>query len=305
MYRKLPFLFMMVIMVGLMTTPVGKANAQVETQVSAPDCPPFDPPPSQDQKFSQPLRPECVEARRILLQNTGSRANVKDTLSVANDAGSIARSEVSRLGPPYLLYLPLVTNNFMSGISGRVTYQGNPISGITIELGLCNSDNSSCSLISTTTTQSGGYYQFTSAPSLGSGLHYAVDYWNSTNAAYVNYCGGIDLNSYTAGNAAAGGSFDIANIPQVSPPNGGNVALPYTFQWTPRVGVPSDIYLFEYWNSGFWWASPPLGYVSQYTLNSLASGSSLGATYYWDVAVRSPDGSICWSFDQHRAVTFH
>jgi hypothetical protein len=306
MYRKLTFLFMIVVMVGLMTMPVGKANAQVETQGSAPDCPPSVLMHTQDQKSLQVLSLECVKARRALIQNAGSQTSVKDTLSVANDAGSIVRSEVSRLGPPYLLYLPLVTNNFMSGISGRVTYQGNPIGGIPIELRFWN--GSSYSSMGFAYTQTNGSYQFTSAPSLGSGQSYYIRYWNTTNVTYVNYCGGNDLNSYIAGSTAAGGSFDIANIPQVSPPHGANVALPYAFQWTRRVGVPSDNYFFEIFKPdySYGWASPTLGYVSQYTLNSLPTSSfSFGTTYYWDVGVAGVDGSYCYSFDQSRTVIFH
>jgi len=110
-----------------------------------------------------------------------------------------------------------------------------------------------------------------------------VRYLNSTNATQVSYCWGSSLYSYAAGAAVAGGSFDIANIPQASPPMGANVALPYTFQWTRRIGMPSDNYFYEIWkpDDSYGWSSPNLGYVSQSTLNSLPTPSfSFGTPYY-------------------------
>jgi hypothetical protein len=224
---------------------------------------------------------------------------------MTSDVGSKYKSELNGLAAPYKLYLPLVMKDVRSGINGKVTYQGNPIGGITIELRFWN--GSLYSSMGTTTTQADGVYQFTSAPSLDSGLSYYVRYWNTTNATHVNYCGGKDLISYTAGAAAAGGSFDIANISQVSPSNRADVTLPSTFQWTPRTGVSSDNYFFEIFKPdySYWWASSDLGYVSQYTLNSLPSSSfSTGTEYYWDVVVVGAD-SYCYSFDQNRTVTFH
>jgi hypothetical protein len=311
MYRKITFLLITLVMASLVITPVGKANAQVETQVSAPDCPPSVLINTQDQNFLQSLPPECVKAYRTSTQNAGSQASAQDILPVSGNAGSNYQSELTGLAATYSLYLPLVVKNYRNlsglGISGQVTYQGNPISSIPIELRFYN--GSSNSLIATTTTQADGVYKFTSAPSLGSGQYYFALYRNVTNAtaSYVDTCRSSNLTSYTAGNDVAGGSFDIANIPQVSPPNGANVALPYTFQWTPRAGVPSDNYRIEIskdnWST--WWSGPTLGYVSQYVLNSLPSELSLNTQNKWDVAAFSPDGSWCYSFDQNRTVTFH
>ncbi len=191
----------------------------------------------------------------------------------------------------------------LPGIHGRITYQGVPIVGAPVSLQLYYST------IRTTTTQADGIYQFTDAPTLTSGQMYSARYLNSTNPSFVARCAGRDLLSYTAGASVAGGDFDIANIPQMSPPNAATIALPYTFQWTRRPGVPSDSYILEIWNgdpSYDWWETPPLGYISQYTLNSLPSGLSLGTPYWWDVAVdtRAAGGGFCYSFDQNRTVTF-
>jgi hypothetical protein len=300
MYRKVTFLFITLVMVSLMITPIGKANAQVETQVSAPACPPFDPALSHDKNFLKSLPPECAKVRRTLVQNAGSQAGAQDVLPTAGDAGSKYKSELSGLAGNYKLYLPLVMVS--RGINGRVTNQGNPINSIPIQLWL-NNGGSSWSSMGYAYTQADGFYEFTSAPSLGSGQFYQIEYYNTTSPTYVNVCY-KNLSSYTAGNIAAGGSFDIANIPQVSPANGANVALPYTFQWTPRAGVPTDNYSLEFWNSTNGWSSPTLGYVSQYTLTSLPTNLSRGTIYYWDVAAIGADGSVCWSYDQNRKVIF-
>ncbi len=188
------------------------------------------------------------------------------------------------------------------GIHGRVTYQGSPAGGASIILRLYN--GSSYSVIRTTTTQADGLYQFTDAPTLMDNEWYYVLYSNSANSNFVANCAGRTLTSYTAGTSVAGGDFDIANIPQMSPPNGATIALPYTFQWTKRVGVPSDSYRLRIWNDTDWWDTAPLDYVGQYTLNSLPPDLSFGTLYWWDVIMDGIGGAFCYSFDQNRTVTF-
>jgi len=192
----------------------------------------------------------------------------------------------------------------LPGIHGRVTYQGNPIGGVTIDLRFFN--GSSYSTIRTTTTQANGGYQFVSLPTLASGQQYSPLYSNSASSNYVASCRGALFTSYVADTSVSGGNFDIANIPQVSPPTGATITLPYTFQWTKRSGVPSDSYKLEIWNDNDWWETlSPLGYVSSYTLNTLPSGLSFGTPYQWDIVVNTtPTGGHCYSFDQNRTVTF-
>jgi hypothetical protein len=107
-----------------------------------------------------------------------------------------------------------------------------------------------------------------------------------------------------AGTNVVGGSFDIANLPQLTPPDGASVTLPYTFGWSVQEGLPSDNYFIEIWNDDDWWNSEDLGYVSEYTLQSLPPELKNDTKYAWDVAVNSPDGSYCYSFDQDYDVTF-
>ncbi len=70
------------------------------------------------------------------------------------------------------------------GIHGRVTYQGEPIAGIPLELQLCEVD---CELQATTTTLADGTYQFTNVPSLGYGQEYQIVYINeASNTSALN-----------------------------------------------------------------------------------------------------------------------
>jgi hypothetical protein len=197
----------------------------------------------------------------------------------------------------------------LPGMHGWVTYHGNPISGVTINLMFFN--GSSTSAIRSTTTKADGSYQLVNLPTLIPGQQYYASFSNSASSDFVAACIGAIYSFYYAGTSMWGGDFDIANIPQISPPNGATITLPYTFQWTKRSGVPSDSYKLEIWSDNAWWNSDPLGfgYVSSYTMNTLPSGLSFGTSYHWDVAVQTQPingggGSYCRSFDQNRTLTF-
>jgi hypothetical protein len=200
------------------------------------------------------------------------------------------------------------------GISGRVTYRGNPIGGINVVLQRCTKTGTStwtCSSLFTVATQSNGVYQFTDAPSLDSNQRYYVRYrnrneGNADNPNYLRYWACNNIYSYAAGTNVAGGDFDVDNIPLTSPASGVTVALPYTFQWTRRSVTPSDSYQFELYDAAdadpYWWSSK-LGYVSSYTLGELPPGGFVaGVVYMWGIWVYGPDGfGISY---QHRLVTF-
>jgi len=182
----------------------------------------------------------------------------------------------------------------LPGIHGRVTYQGAPAAGIVIGL---NYDLSSIN----TTTQADGTYYFSN---LTPGKYYQTAYDNDGNVpSYIRHCSGPTLAMYTAGARLAGGDLDIANILLISPPNGARISVPYTFRWTPRPGVPSDSYNLEIFDSGFTnvWDATSLGYVGQYTLNSLPPELSYPVTYAWRVWVGAP-GAACIS--SSRTVRF-
>lgn len=165
----------------------------------------------------------------------------------------------------------------------------------------------------TVATQSNGTYQFANAPSLDSNQRYYVRYTNgrdgnANNPNYLGFWACHNINSYTAGENVAGGNFDIADVPLVSPANGATVALPYTFQWIRRSATPSDDYEFDLYDPAdydpYWWTDPTSGYVSSYTLNGFPSGEGFvtGVPYEWEIWVYGPDGhGISY---QYRSVTF-
>jgi hypothetical protein len=217
---------------------------------------------------------------------------------------------ITILGPayelPHTVYLPIVTaTKPPSGINGRITYQGNPVSGINLDLRFFN--GSSLSTKASAKTQSDGTYQFSGIFSLQANQKYYVFYRN-VNASNPNYLIawlGPDITSYRAGTSVAGGNVDIANIPLVSPIDGATVALPYTLQWTRRTTTLSDSY--GVWMEGIVgyesFDSGPLGYVNDYTLRSLPPAFSVGAQYYWGALLYTPDGGKGYSYE-HRTVTF-
>lgn len=196
-----------------------------------------------------------------------------------------------------------------SAISGQVAYQGLPIAGITLALQFY--DGSSWSTVLTTTTQSDGSYLFEEVPSLVSGQRYYVRYDNgegvgADNPDYLAYWHSFYITS-TVGASEAGGDFDIANVPLVSPADGVTVTLPYTFQWTPRTATLSDSYelnLYDPTDGNPWWRTdPPLGYVSDYTMDGLPTGFITDTQYAWDVWLYGPDGGFGQSYQSY-SVTF-
>jgi hypothetical protein len=156
-------------------------------------------------------------------------------------------------------------------IYGKVTYQGTSVSGLKVQL----HDNLGTK-VSTVTLQTDGGYLFAGVPNLPTGQTYWVGYFNgssggnTTDPNYLLSWKSFDITTSIAGGRVAGGDFDIANVLPVSPTSGATVALPCTFQWTPRLAAPTDSYSFILFdpNSGdLLFSSPALGYVSTYTLS--------------------------------------
>jgi hypothetical protein len=191
-----------------------------------------------------------------------------------------------------MIYRPLL------GIQGRVSENGNPVSGVPLELRFYN--GSSWSTLANTTTASNGAYVFQSVPSLGLGQRYYVRYTNATlpNRLYTWHTRVIT--AYTAGETVSIGDFDIANINLTAPTAGATVSLPQAFHWTPRSASQSDSYEFDLFepNTGdpYFFTDPLLGYASSYTLNRLPPGFGTGTLYVWDVWAYSPDGGYGISY---------
>jgi hypothetical protein len=187
-----------------------------------------------------------------------------------------------------------------------VALNGSPIVGVSLDLRFY--DGSAWSTSATTTTDSAGHFTFQNAPSLGPGQKYYVLYQNTAGTAGRLWVWGTRaLTSYTAGSSEEFGNFDIADIPLVAPPNDTTVALPYTFQWTPRPATPSDTYELDIYDPTdlvpYFYTNPPLGYVGSYTLSKLPAGFKLWVKYLWEIWVYSPDGGYGISYEA-RLVTF-
>jgi hypothetical protein len=213
----------------------------------------------------------------------------------ANSAESTITSTSS-----FTIYLPIVSKP-RPGISGRVTLNGVPAAGVSLYLRFY--DGSSFSTLAITTTAADGSYVFTNAPSLGPGQRYYVRYLNLSGTPGRLWTWGTrSLTAYSAGSMVEIGNFDIADIALVSPSGGATVALPYTFQWTPRPATPSDSYEFDLYDrtDHFYIV---LSYVGSYTLNSLPLNFSPGVQYAWEIWVYSPDGGYGISYAT-RLVTF-
>lgn len=178
------------------------------------------------------------------------------------------------------------------GIYGKVLLSGQNAANITINLILRNVGVGS-SILLTTTTDTQGNYAFTSAPSLANNQIYYVRYLNrsfTNDHIYLWQTGGVP--TYQAGAEVKVPTFDIADIPLVSP-LGGSSPLPLTFQWQVRPNTPSDSYEFNLFNANrslWFYTYPALGYVSSHTLNTLPTDFTFNQTYYWEMWVYSEDG---------------
>jgi hypothetical protein len=175
------------------------------------------------------------------------------------------------------------------GINGRVTLNGAAAAGLRLELRFW--DGAAWSTRATTTTSADDRYSFTGAAGLGAGQVYAVRYLNTPDnpnpgPGYLWSWLGNRIVVYTAGTAAAGGDFDVADIPLVSPANGASVTLPATFCWTLR-SVTSDNYrlMFYYPAADEVATTGYLGYESCVNVTGLPPGWPSGATYQWWVRV--------------------
>jgi hypothetical protein len=183
---------------------------------------------------------------------------------------------------------------------------GAPAAGVDLELRFF--DGSSWSTRASTTTNGEGWYAFGAQPSLGAGQWYYVLYRNNSETAGRLWLWGTrSLSGYKTGDTVDLGRFDIANIALGAPGNGAEVALPFTFTWTPRPATPGDSYEFNlfdpFTNDPYFFTQPPLGYVGGYTLNTLPPGFSTDGLYVWDMWVYSPDGGYGISLEA-RVVFF-
>jgi hypothetical protein len=220
-------------------------------------------------------------------------------------AAKLAHTGDITFTPSFTAYLPFMSKfvpELTGTISGQITNQGTPIGGVSVTLFLWY-NATTYSRFLTTTTQADGSYQFTGVPKL-TNYYYRVLYENLTQSpAYVFGCAGQPIFNFPAGASAPGGNFEISDITLLSPANGATISPPYVFQWARRV-TTSDDYAIDIEGQSAYWQSSQLGYVEQYTLNSLA-GTNLtaGTLNTWSVSLNASDGGGC-SARESRTVTF-
>jgi hypothetical protein len=138
-------------------------------------------------------------------------------------------------------------------ISGQVRFKGGPAAGVVLQLRKCISNT--CSTALTTTTDANGNYRFAGAPTLQANELYYVQFsndpesGNAADPARLAVWWSRDITTYAAGSSADGGSFDIADVELIAPPDDATVGLPSTFSWTRR-GVPNDRYSLAFAREG-------------------------------------------------------
>ncbi len=192
----------------------------------------------------------------------------------------------------YPVYLPAIGTNLGPGmITGRVLMGGSPVSGVQVDLYYLN--GSAWWYEMSTETAADGRYQLANAPALSGEEVYLVEYYNhAETAGRVLYWDSNEFEYFTAGTNYQVDDFDIADIPFVSPTDHATVALPASFQWTPRPATPTDNYeidLEDLSGVGFWWLGE-LGYVGSFQMVGLPSFFTPGKSYAWWVAASGPGG---------------
>jgi hypothetical protein len=208
-------------------------------------------------------------------------------------------------GLDFFSYLPIVQHNDPLGIHGFVTNNGSAAANVFLELRFFN--GASWSTRATTTTDSDGMFMFLNSPNLLPNQIYYVLFPNSTdNTSRLAVWGTAVLDSYDGGDVHIG-DFDIANIVLVSPAPGASVTLPRVFSWQKRTATPTDNYEFnlnDFSDGNPWfWTDPPLGYVGNFTLNSLPPGFGYNSQYAWFMWVYDDLGGFGVSYWAY-GVTF-
>jgi uncharacterized repeat protein (TIGR01451 family) len=219
-------------------------------------------------------------------------------------AGAFLRSATLEVPPPWRTYLPLIIKS-KPGIWGKVSYNGEPVSSVQLNLYFYN--GSSWINWNYTLTNTDGSYVFDTMPALESGQAYYVRFRNfstTPNGRLAAWYSRV-ITQYSTGSSYDLGTIDIGDVPLISPAPGATVPLPMTFSWYPRATTTEDNFQFELFDpsgtSDF--VSPLLGFVTSYQLTSLPSGFSTNKTYSWSVLVRDPEGGAGVAY-YYNPVTF-
>ena len=185
---------------------------------------------------------------RLFLPVAQSRA-AQPTAVVTVDAPGVPVSFPTLTPTPIPTSLPAPANPTAvppRGISGRVFYQGAPVTGVNVQLEVCLVGGS-CDVKAHAATDATGLYNFPYAPTYNGALAYQVTYRNGpegnnpTDNRYLLIWQGAPLSDYDYAQRVDGGSFDIANVALSSPADDAVIPSPATFTWQSR-GIPGERY---------------------------------------------------------------
>jgi len=180
------------------------------------------------------------------------------------------------------------------GISGDVTFEGQPAPDDEPIFLLRTNDARDTVYVMDVTFTDGGRYQFGGLPTLPAtddqGYYVAFSNSSGRDNRFLYYWECFPVLGYRAGQDVRGCAFDLADI-ALGPPDDDRMprSLPIEFQWTPRRGVRGDSYFVRWFDdAGNRVQSNELGAVGRYMLNfPLSLGSE---RIRWDVGVRSASG---------------
>lgn len=207
------------------------------------------------------------------------------------DVGSY---EFDPVHPTQQSFFPAISNG-PPGISGRVTVNGVPVGGVSLQLRFY--DGAAWSTVTTLTTTRDGLFVIHYAPSLALGQKYYILYRNPTLAQGSLWMWATrELTAYTSYVPVVIGDFDIADVRLHSPSAYSVVGLPTTFQWVRRPATPSDSYEFNLFDPAdgdpYFYTAPPLGYTNSFTLPGLPPDFLPNTPYAWEVWVYDPSGGF-------------
>lgn len=181
-------------------------------------------------------------------------------------------------------FIPLLLRMPSQGIYGYVTFEGSPSTNIAVDLRFFN--GSAWSTRASTVTDSNGMYRFLDQPNLQPGQYYYVRYLNTSVYTRLFTWHTASIGSYAGENRHIG-DFDIRNINLNTPPSGAVVSLPGAFTWSKRLDSPTDSYEFNLFDVSdgdpYFYTNPPLGFVSNFTLQSLPPGFETNYYYVWNM----------------------
>jgi hypothetical protein len=208
------------------------------------------------------------------------------------------------------VYLPFVASG-ESGIYGYVTLLSNPVKDVLVDLWKedGSTPNPVTSKVASTITNLSGYFSFANAAALSPNEVYRVRFDNPTPPVYSNtlsHWKTVAIPYTLSGQKKHIGDFDIGDAALGNPPDGFNTGTPVTFNWTRRPQSPTDSYeirILTYAGQVEKYLTPPLGFVNNYTMNSLPGNLNINIMYTWYILISLPDGSIGTSSSQHR-ITF-